>query len=139
MKSLSVRSGVMLIGLIIFGYAEVWAEDWKLFKKTEDAKFYYDKQDITHLSQKMVKVWIKEVYTKKGRMDMLNLVGPRYDNLSYSINSLEFDCGGKMIRFLSMAYYSKNGHVLDLENPPDKWESSPVNSMFDVLFKKVCK
>ncbi len=139
MKSLSVRSGVMLIGLIIFGYAEVWAEDWKLFKKTEDAKFYYDKQDITHLSQKMVKVWIREVYTKKGRSDMLNLVGPRYDNLSYSINSLEFDCGGKMVRFLSMAYYSKSGDVLDLENPPDKWESIPVNSMFDVLFKKVCK
>ncbi len=139
MKSLSVRSGVMLIGLIIFGYAEVWAEDWKLFKKTEDAKFYYDKQDITHLSQKMVKVWIREVYTKKGRSDMLNLVGPRYDNLSYSINSLEFDCGGKMVRFLSMAYYSKSGDVLDLENPADKWESIPVNSMFDVLFKKVCK
>lgn len=139
MESLSVRSGVMLIGLIFFGYAEVWAEDWKLFKKTEDAKFYYDKQDITHLSQKMVKVWIREVYTKKGRIDMLNLVGPRYDNLNYSINSLEFDCGGKMVRFLSMAYYSKNGDVLDLENPPDKWESIPVNSMFDVLFKKVCK
>jgi len=133
--------GVVLIifGFAIFGYAELRAEDWKLFKKTEDAKFYYDKQDIPHLSQKMVKVWIKEVYTKKGKRDMLNLVGPRYENLSYSVNSLEFDCGGKMFRFLSLTYYSKNGNVLDLENPPDKWESIPPNSMFEALFKKECK
>jgi len=140
MKSLLVKLGVIfIIGLALFGYADVRGEDWKLFKKTEDAKFYYDKKDITHLSQKMVKVWIRQVYTKKGKVDMLNLVGPRYENLSHSINSLEFDCGDKKVRFLSMTYYSKNGDVLDLENPPDKWEPIPANSMFDALFKKVCK
>ena len=141
MKSPSVKFGVMLIfiGLAIFSYGEVWGVDWKLFKKTEDAKFYYDKKDVTHLTQKIVKVWIRQVYTKKGQSDMINLVGPRYENLSYSINSLEFDCGAKLLRFLSMTYYSKKGDVLDLENPPDKWESIPPNSMFDTLYKKVCK
>ncbi len=113
--------------------------DWKLFKKTVDAKFYYDTRDITRSSPKIVQVWIREVYTKKGKMDMVNVVGSRYENLSYSINSLEFDCGAKMVRFLSLAYYSKNGDVLDLENPPEKWESIPPNSMFDALYKKVCK
>ena len=44
-----------------------------------------------------------------------------------------------MVRFLSMTYYSKNKDVLDLENPPDKWEPVRENSMFAVLFKKVCK
>ncbi len=141
MKSSSVRLEVVLavVGLALFGYADVWGEDWKLFKKTEDAKFYYDKHDITYLSHKMVKVWIRQVYTKKGKIDMIKLVGPRYESLSYSINSLEYDCAAKMVRFLSMTYYSKSGDVLHLENPPDQWESIPVNSMFEVLFKKVCK
>jgi hypothetical protein len=140
MKSLLVKLGVILIiELALFGYADVWGEDWKLFKKTEDAKFYYDKKDIAHLSQKMVKVWIKEVYTKKGKVDMMNLVGARYKNLSHSINSLEFDCGYKKVRFLSMTYYSKNEDILDIENSPDQWESVPANSIFDVLFKKLCK
>ena len=141
MKSFWVNLGVILavVGLTLLGYLDVWGEDWKLFKKTEDAKFYYDKQDITHLSQKLVKVWIRQVYTKKGKMDMMNLVGQRHEGLSYSINSLEYDCAGKMVRFLSMTYYAKNGDVLDLENPPDKWEPIPVNSMFEVLFKKVCQ
>jgi hypothetical protein len=141
MKSLSGKLGVIstIIGLTIFGYGEVWGEDWKLYKKTEDAKFYYDKKDITHSPQKIVEVWIRQVYTKKGKMDMINLVGSRYENLSYSINSLEFDCGARLIHFLSMTYYSKNGDVLDLEFPPDKWESIRPHSMFDALHKKVCK
>ena len=141
MKSVSGKLGVIstIIGLTIFGYGEVWGEDWKLLKKTEDAKFYYNKKDITDSPQKIVKVWIRQVYTKKGKMNMIKLVGPRYENLSYSINSLEFDCGGKLIHFLSMTYYSKNGDVLDLENPSDKWESIRPGSVFDVLNKKVCK
>jgi len=138
MKSLLGKVVVIVIGLAIFCHAEVWGEDWKLFKQTEDAKFYYDKKDITPLPQKIVKVWVREVYGQKGKMDMINLVGPRYENLSYSINSLEFDCGAKLARFLSMTYYSKNGDVLDLEDPPSNWESIPPNSMFDALYKKVC-
>lgn len=141
MKSFLVKLGIILalVGHANFVCAEVSAKDWKFFKKTEDAKFYYDKKDITHLTQNIVKVWIRQVYTKKGKIDMMNLVGPRYQNLSYSINSLEFDCGAKLVRFLSMTYYIKNGDVLDLENPPGKWEPVPPNSMFDALYKKVCK
>jgi hypothetical protein len=141
MKSLSGKLGVIstIIGLTIFGYGEVWGEDWKLLKKTEDAKFYYNKKDIIDSPQKIVKIWMRQVYTKKGKMNMIKLVGPRYENLSYSINSLELDCGAKLIHFLSMTYYSKNGDVLDLENPSDKWESIRPDSVFDALHKKVCK
>ena len=142
MKPLWVKSRVILVvvmGLSIFCYSEVWGEDWKLIKKTGDAKFYYDAKDITRSPQKMVSVWIKQVYTKKGKMDMINLVGPRYEKLSYSINSLEFDCAAKKMRFLSMTYYSKSGDILDLENPSDKWEAIAPNSMFDALYKKVCR
>jgi len=141
MKSLAGKAGIMCVitGLTLFGYSEGWGEDWKLFKKTADAKFYYDRKDITRSPKKLVSVWVKQVYTKKGKMDMINLVGLRYEYLSYSINSLEFDCGGKMVRFLSMAYYSKNGDVLDLEDSPDKRESITPNSMFDALYNKVCE
>jgi hypothetical protein len=137
MKSFSVKRAIMVlfVGLAFFACAE----DWKLFKKTEDGKFYYDRKDLTHPPQGTVKVWIRQVYTKKGKIDMMNLVGARYENLSYSISSLEFDCETKLVRFLSMTYYSKNGDVLDLENPPDQWESILPRSMFDTLYRKICK
>ena len=34
MKSLSIRLGVILVGLAIFGYSEVWGADWKVYDKT---------------------------------------------------------------------------------------------------------
>jgi hypothetical protein len=62
----------------------------------------YDTKDVARSPQKMVSFWIKQVYTKKGKTDVVNLVGPRYENLGYSINELEFDCRAKKVRFLSM-------------------------------------
>jgi len=141
MKPVFVESKIILavIGLIVFCYSRALAEDWKLFKETVDAKFYYDTKDVARLPQKMVSVWIKQVYTKKGKTDMVNLVGPRYENLGYAINELQFDCGAKKVRFLAMTYYSKNDDVLDLENPSEKWEPITPNSMFDTLHNKVCR
>ena len=138
MKKLSVKLGVILIGLAIFGYAEVWGVDWELIEKIEGNKFYYDKKDVTHSPQKIVKVWIRQVYTKKDK-GMFGMVGLRYENLSYSINSLEFVCGARLTRFLTKTYFSENGDLLGLEDPSDIWESIPPNSMFDTLYKMVCK
>ncbi len=142
MKLLSVKLGVIsiIVGFSIFTYGEVWDKDWKLFKRTEDARFYYDKKDITYTYlPKMAKVWVRQVYTKKGKIDMIKLLGPHYEKLSYSINSLEFDCEAKLTSSFSMAHYSKNGDVLDLVDATEKWESIPPLSMFDALYRKVCK
>ena len=37
--SLKLRVALAVVGLTLFGCADVWGEDWKLFKKSEDAKF----------------------------------------------------------------------------------------------------
>jgi Surface-adhesin protein E len=136
-KSLSAKLGVVLIGLAIFGYSEVWGQDWELLEKIEDTKSYHDEKGA-HSPQKIVKVWIKRTYPK-GVINVMDLVGRRFENLSYSINSLEFVCEAKLTRFLSMTYFSENGDLLALGDPSDKWESIPPNSMFDALYKIVCK
>ena len=49
MKSLSVKLGVILIGLAIFSYTEVWGADWKYFSAGDDGIFYwYDAQGVTY-------------------------------------------------------------------------------------------
>ena len=138
MKSLLRGVVIAMVGFAVFGYAEVWGVDWELLEKIENAKSYHDKRDAPS-SEKIVKVWIKQVYTEKDKNIMISLVGARYENLSYSINSLQFDCNGKLIRFLSTTNFSENGDLLGLENPSDKWEPIPPNSMFDALYKLVCK
>ena len=82
---------------------------------------------------------MKHVYTKKGIVDMVKLLGPHFENLGHSIELLELNCTSKMVRFLSMIYYSKQEYILEVEIPTDKWEVFHPNSMFDTLYRKVCK
>jgi hypothetical protein len=61
-----VRLGVILIGLAIFGYTEVWGEDWKFFGgsvllKDKTTIGYYDAESIEYLSNGNVRVWTKTV------------------------------------------------------------------------------
>jgi hypothetical protein len=57
MKSLSVKLGVVLVGLTIFGYAEVWGADWKEWIRISDKSiYYYDTESITHPSKNIASV-----------------------------------------------------------------------------------
>ena len=135
MKSLSGKWGMIFIGLSLFAYGEGWGQDWKLFKNTEDAKFYYDKKDVTHLSKGIVKVWIKQVYTKKGVADMVNLIGPHYENLSYSLQLWEIDCPSKKQRILSHKQYSVDGNILDTKPAKKRFTESLGKSLSDTVCK----
>ena len=52
MKSLLGKLGVILIGLAIFGCAEVWGADWKRFSSSENGISYYDEENLTYPSRK---------------------------------------------------------------------------------------
>jgi hypothetical protein len=59
MKSLSVKLGVILIGIIILGCAEVWGEDWKFYTKGLCGDYFYDAEGITRPSKDIVGVCVK--------------------------------------------------------------------------------
>ncbi len=137
MISSPIKWGIILIVINIFCHAEARVEAWKLFQETENSKFYYDERTTLHLPKQIVKVWVKQVYNQKRVADKSE--GPPFEKISYSIKVLECDCAVKSIRFLSIAHYAKNGDVVTLENPPDRWESIPPKTMFETLYKTVCK
>ena len=66
MKSLLVKFGVILIGLLILGNAEVWGADWKFFGSAKDGLYFYDPQSITRPSENIVRVWTKTSYNEMG-------------------------------------------------------------------------
>jgi hypothetical protein len=57
MKSLFGKVEVILIGLAIFSYAEVWGEDWCYYATADIGHFYYDKESITSPSNDILRVW----------------------------------------------------------------------------------
>jgi len=62
MKSLSVKLGVVLIGLLIFGNAEVWGADWKYFASgTDGTLWWYDTQGVTYHPTMIIHIWVKRL------------------------------------------------------------------------------
>ncbi len=140
MKSLSAKLGVVLVGLAIFGYVEVWGADWKCHGETDDGTFFYDATSITHPSKNIVRVWTRIVFTEKGVIGTVGKFGSRFENLGHALNLWEFNCSKKMGRLLTTIYYSKNGEVMeDFKHDMATWELVPPASVIDDLYKAVCK
>ena len=112
MKPLSVKWGVILIGIIIFTYAEVSGEEWIFYGNTDKYSCFYDAKSINHPSQNIVEVLEKEDYTNKGIDFMVGRLGEKYKNLSHLITLWQINCTDKKFRFLSLTYYSKESKVI---------------------------
>jgi hypothetical protein len=143
-ESLSVRLGVIsvVIGLAIFGCAEAWAEDWRLYAKTDLYECFYNSEDMIRSSEDIVKVWAKLVYTERGVIEMVKEFGKHYENLSYSLELWEINCAGKKHRLLSITAYSLEGNILYTNQTgvaPPPWRIISRESVGESLYKAVCK
>lgn len=139
MKSLLVGLGVILIGLMIFGNAEVRRVDWKLYSETDFFLSYYDKETINHISKNIISVWVKEVNTEKGITDMVNRFGEEFKNCDHIKKLYEVDCAEKRFRILSSAAYSKAEEMIISSDSPSEWISIVSKSEGEALYKAVCK
>ena len=99
----------IIMGFVIFSYAEVCAEDWRIYAKTDSYECLYDAEDIIRSSQDIVKVWTRLEYTQKGVIEMLIKFGKHYENLSYSLELWEINCTGKKDRLLSLDEIHRRG------------------------------
>ena len=144
MKSLSVWFGVIsvVIGLAIFGCAEAWAEDWRLYTKTDLYECFYDAEDMIRSSEDIVKVWTKSEYTERGVIGMVKKFGEHYENLSYSLELWEINCAEKKHRLLSITAYSVEGNILytnQAGSRPPPWKIISRESVEESLYKALCK
>ncbi|MGA2465529.1 MAG: surface-adhesin E family protein [Thermodesulfobacteriota bacterium] len=140
MKSLSVRLGVIVvIGLAIFGNAEVWGADWKFYGSTEMYLGYYDAQGITRPSKNIIRVWGKDIFMKEGVSKLVRKSGKGYENFSHSISLSEINCVEKTFRQLKVTFYDNEGGSIGTSNSPSEWIFFTPESMGEKLYKEVCK
>ncbi len=149
MKSLSVKLGVILIGLAIFTHAQAWGEDWK--KYAEDGKIlccydaesltHYDGESLSQLSKNIIKVWVKFEYTDIGLTDpvLVKKFGKRINKLDNSKALYEINCVERKYRILESMFYSKDGSVLNKKSIPSNWAYILRESLNGALYKAVCK
>ena len=144
MKSIFVRFGVssLVIGLAIFGCAEAWARDWKLYAKTDLYECFYDTEDVIHSPQDIVEVWTKSEYTERGVAEMVKKFGKYYENLSYSLELWEINCAERKARLLLTTEYSADQNILYNDQPGKHlppWKIISRESVEENLYKALCK
>ena len=131
---------VILFGLVIFGNAEVWGTDWKIFGYNDSGSRYYDAESITSPSRNIIRVWEQFTFSEKYIIDLVRQHGKRYENSELSKTLWEFDCVEKRFRGLSSVFYSKEGsNVIHSVSSPSEWHFIPPESMMNTLLKIVCK
>ena len=142
MKLLSVKLGVVLMGLGIFGCAGRQAPNWKLFAETQAdiGMIYYDAANITHPSKDIVRTLLRLVYSKDGVALQVKEQGKRYEDLSYTLILLEVTCAAKKNRVLQSTSYSRDGNVISSnQSQQTEWSLINTGSIGEILYKTVCK
>ena len=128
MKSLLGKLGVVLIGIAIFGNAEVCRADWKLF--TEEGgggpKIFYDAESIIVTPEGNIRVW--ELVTVPFQTEQTPI---QYKFL------YEFNCVPREYRhLLTEERYPDKGF---LEKDGDKkWCYIVPESPMEVIYKIIC-
>ena len=140
MKSLLVKLEVILIGFLIFGYAEVWGVDWKSCFSNDYETVYYDAENVVHTSQNLVRFLGKTVYTEKGASNVVKNVPEYKIPPSFLLTLNEMDCAEKKYRVLEMTIYSVDGKIIfSSKNPASQWIVIRPETVAQLLHEAVCK
>jgi hypothetical protein len=139
MESLLGKLGVILIGLAIFGCAEMRGTEWRPYSFNEVGQNYYDAHNLTRPSKKIVRVWERTNYTQKGVGDWVGKFGEKYANLSYSISLEEINCAEKTQRFLSEHFYDRNRKLILSDSSQTEWLLIVPGSIAEGLYLKICE
>jgi len=126
-------------------------DGWKFYHETHyggyHAKYYYDKESISHPSKNIVRVRIKLIPSKEAKEKMIQawkkggvVSTEGYENYEYSLTIYELNCADRTHRTLSNTDYDRKGTVLRSVVPdtsPKKWFNFSA-SWIDKLFVSVC-
>src|SRR5208283_966849 len=79
---------VCLVGLTTFSLQAYCGDDWILLNSNENYNIYYNPVTIEiDRPNNIIKVWIKSVYTEKGRVNLLNkfnsIAKQKYADINY--------------------------------------------------------
>jgi hypothetical protein len=147
MKSLLVKLGVILIGLCIFTYAEVWGADWKYFGAGGDGIFWwYDAQGVTYQPNRIIHVWVKKVkadeikdMVESGVKVTLSELEQMTSERNYEQVLMEIDCVEKTVNHLQKLNYDSKGVLKSGESTLGAKESIPTDSVAERLYQAVCQ
>ena len=138
---------VILVSLVSLTISPLkgYCDDWVFVDNNKDYTTYYNSSSIRiYKQQKIIKVWGKDVYTKKGKDDLLkyNIDGidkRKYSDFNHALTLFLFDYKEWKMSLKTVTYYSNSGDVLFDKNYVTKWNNMKPDSESDLFLKKILK
>jgi len=131
-------TGIFLLTLISLSYSA----EWEIYSKTDLNTFYYDKKNIKHMPNNVIRVWTKLLYSDSGKERLIKTLGDDdFKNLANSVSLIQINCTQMTYDVLNIAYYDSKGSVIiSSEKPQDKTEEFVMpDSTTEKLYEIVCK
>jgi hypothetical protein len=132
---------IVATGLLLFGNAEVWGENWKFVLKNKAGDDgYYDADSIIRPSKGIVRVSTKVVLSEKSVNREVEKFGSSYKDMTHRVILQEMNCMEKKGAFLEITTYSKKGNIISFIKPDEStWTAIPPDSIGEDLYKVLCK
>jgi Surface-adhesin protein E len=132
---------IVATGLLLFGNAEVWGENWKFVLKNQAGDDgYYDADSVIRPSKGNVRVLTKVVFSEKSVNREVEKFGSSYKDMTHRVILFEMNCNEKKGAFLEVTTYSKKGTIISSIKPDEAiWTDNPPKSIGEGLYKLLCK
>ncbi len=103
---------------------QAFASNWIFFASdsTYGNQYFYDADSIKHISQNIIEVNYRELYSESGKSSYISILKSHnistygYDLLLYTIVYLKLDLKNNLIMITSFTDYNKNGDILYLDS-----------------------
>jgi hypothetical protein len=138
MKSLSIKSGAILIGFIIFGCAHERQAEWKMLYEYDEGIMFYATDKVIVSSKNTVRVWTRLRYNSAFVSKMVKKYGYEFLRAAYSEQLIDVNCAEHKIMLWDSYMFSNKSELLMHTPPRSEWMSPPPESPMEYLYKEVC-
>ena len=113
-----------------------YSDDWVLIRGTELFSSYYNLPSVYIDKQnQIIKLWMKIVFSGKGKINFLNKVENNLKQKFNDINHIDFLSGYNYKEWkrttINQTVYSDSGYVLDTKTFPENWVDIKLNDPND--------
>lgn len=123
-------SMICLVILSLFA-GQALAAEWKFFASSGSGEMFYDKNSIKKEKKNIARVWIKKIYSERGKLEKFSWLQKTYKAprnpyiLSHELTLLDIDCVNKKIKISSGKICDKRGQIV-VSTPQPRSEWNPI-------------
>lgn len=137
-----------IVCVLSLSFTTVDGAEWVYYasSKALEDQYYYDDTSIFTDSEGAKRVWIKQVFSSKGKPHFIETMkqngfsdNKKLDKISFVLNYLAIKCSEKQYNLISYYVRDSQGNNIDSGKPEPAWSPIKSGNIIEILHKKLCR